>query len=223
MTKKNPFESWQQQRMVARETLIKEFLAQSQKSKANYPNVTALAVAVAKYISTIEDNVDHPCSSTTILRNLKYKNLLTHYLANQRGAKHVSFEALPDDRAKAAVTGLQLENLTLRQDNERLQRYIEVLDKEMEDNKSKFLAGAPTTSGSDTSAADTVKRLENDLGRTCMVINKILERFPDILALEPDFDRIVDLSVRENRPERVIAKEVDVAPYFYWLRRNAGG
>lgn len=221
MAKKNSFGAWQEQRVAAREALIAEFLAQSRKSKANYPGITALAMAVAQYVSNVEVNSE-PCSSTTILRNPRYKSLLTHYLANQRGAKHISLEALPDDRAKAIVTGLQLEVLNLRQDNERLQRYIETLDNEMEALKPKLLARPAESCNSVSDDAEVVKRLENDLGRTCRVITKILDRFPDIVAVESNYNRIVDLSVREGRPERVVAEEPEASPFFVWLRRHAG-
>lgn len=220
MAKRNTFGPWQERQMAAREALIKEFLAQCRKSKASYPGITALASAVAEYVSSIEGRGE-PCSTTTILRNPRYKSLLTHYLANQRGAKHVSPKALPDDRAKAIVTGLQLELLSLRQDNERLQRYVEALDKEMEAIKPN-LPGGPPEATTMVGDSDRIKQLENDLGRTCMMITKILERFPDILAGETDFGRIVDLSVRKGRPGWVIAEEVDASPYFSWLRRNAG-
>ncbi|OYW65392.1 MAG: hypothetical protein B7Z32_05485 [Hydrogenophilales bacterium 12-64-13] len=117
---------------------------------------------------------------------------------------------------------MQLELLNLRQDRERLQRYIEALDKEMEAIKLNLPGGPPEATSSMAGDSDRIKQLENDLGRTCMMITKILERFPDILAAETDFGRIVDLSVRKGRPGWVIAEEVDASPYFSWLRRNAG-
>ncbi len=219
MAKRNSFGPWQERQMSAREALIKEFLAQCRKSKANYPGMTALAVAVAQHVSHIEEKPE-PCSSTTILRNPRYKSLLTHYLANQRGAKHISPEALPDDRAKAIVTSLQLEVLNLRQDNERLQRYIETLDKEMEDVKPRLLAAQIEPVDSISDDQEKIKQLENDLGRTCMSVTKILERFPDILSAENDYNRIVDLSIPKGRPKRVPGKSAASRKPTERLRRQ---
>ncbi|WP_139379423.1 hypothetical protein [Zoogloea sp. LCSB751] len=221
MTKKNSFGAWQEQQMAAREALVVEFLAQSTKSKANYPGITALATAVAQHVSAIEGKSE-PCSATTILRNPRYKSQLTHYLANQRGAKKISFEALPDERAKAIVTSLQLEVFNLRQDNERLQRYIEALDSEMEALKPKLMVRQAESVNPLSNDAEKLRKLENDLGRTCLVVNKILERFPDILGVESNYNRIVDLSIREGRPARIVAEETEASPYFIWLRRQTG-
>lgn len=219
--KMNSFGAWQEKQIAAREALIAEFLAQTRKSKANYPGITALAKAVAQHITAIEKKSE-PCSVTTILRNPRYKSQLIHYLANQRGAKLISLEVLPDDRAKAIVTSLQLEVLNLRKDNERLKRYIEALDVEMEALKPYFQARLAESVDSVSDDAVKVMKLENDLGRTCQVITKIVEQFPDILSVESNYNRIIDLSVREGRPGRVVADEPESTPYFVWLRRHAG-
>lgn len=211
MAGKSSFSAWQERQMAAREALIKEFLNQCKKSKANYPGITALADVIAKHIAKIEDK---PCSTPTILRNPRYKSFLTHYLANQRGAKHIGDEALPDDRARALVTSLKLELLNVRKDNERLQRYIDVLDKQAEPTPALF--------GGANAGTESLKQVENDLARSCMTLHKVLSKFEDLIGVDTDNKQIVDLSIRKGRPGRVVADEGDAAPYFAWLRRNVG-
>lgn len=215
------FAEWQKRNVAERELLVREFLKQSRRSRASYPNITALADATAAYITQIERK-DSPCSRTTILRNVQYKSLLTHFLANQRGVRFVSEDVISDDRAKSVITGLQLEHYNLKQENIRLQKYINTIDAELEFLKQSKGRSVAIEQKNFIDNDVQLNLLKNDYGLVCKSLWLILNHFSDIVSADPNLERVLDKSVSSRGGKNIVVDADNIRPYFAWLRDNSG-
>lgn len=218
MSKRNTFAAWQEKNVADREKAIAKYLSVLKRTKAKYQYVTNLAEAVAEHISQLEGK---PCSSTTILRNKRYKAQLLSFLANQSGSSVVPPEAITDDRAKAVLISLQLELRNIRDENERLKAYAQELDGEL-DRLRGPLGVMRLSAKSDNGGGDNneVERLQNDLASVCKALWLLLEHFKDIMSADYEAKRILDLSAFGDR--NIVVDSRTAEPFFTWLRNNQG-
>jgi hypothetical protein len=211
----NTFAGWQEGRVSSREEVVRRFLAVSRRTRVTYRYITDLAEAVAHQIALVEGK---PCSTSTLLRNKRYKALLLNFMANLPGAENISTKVITDDKAKAIVTALELESANVRSENERLRLYVQSLEKQLE---GKVLA-APTATESTVQSDESdlvINQLEVSLGLACKALWLVVSRFDGLIAAETEGQRLLDLSAH-RREEREIVDAKTARPFFEWLRRN---
>ena len=209
------FADWQERQVSSREEVIKRFLAVSRRTRATYKYVTDLAEAAAHQITLAEGN---PCSTSTLLRNKRYKALLLNFMANLSCAQNIDPKTITDDKAKAVIAALELESANFQRENERLRLYAQSLEKQLEGKSPE-----PHPVGDGTAQRDesdvAISQLEVSLGLACKAMWLVVSRYNTLIVADTEGERLLDLSAH-RREEREIVDPKTARPFFEWLRHN---
>lgn len=219
MTKgRNTFEGYQAAKQDRRAQLIIQYLEQLKTSRVKFKHVTGLAEMVATHITHQELKLKQkqkPCNKATLLRNIRYKSLLLTFMAAHLGGgtKNLKLRDVGDEKAKALITTVQLEAGNLRREVERLKVYVVHLEK----NQSATPTTLPTPV--DGGLREALHEMQLKHVRTCQALQRVLLHFEKSLAVDMGRRQILDMSRLRNN----VVVDTDVtAPFFEWLRDNAG-
>lgn len=200
------FADYREKKQTKRELLIRGYLDITHLSRANFKFITDLAKMVAAHLSQVEGR---NCSPSTLLRNIRYKVLLEKYQEKSvlPGAKNVSIPVIDEPRSAAVVTQLKLVNRNLTSENQRLKAHIASLKAGQKIAQSCVVVGvSPETND-----------FEEKFILTCQAMLRLFEKFDELLRVDTDANRIIDL---EPRPHRVLVDERFATPYIEWLLAN---
>lgn len=179
-TKKNNFKGYQADKVAKRLLVIQEQITLYKKRKVSFKNITEMAETLSEYITKQEGS---SCSSSTILRNDKYKALIEEYFYSQEGVKKPG-------EASSLIAELTLSNV--ERENQRLKQYIASLEKELDEYKSKaqnalILENKHSyLSSEEQNSADFKKSL-----------NLLIEHFEGLVAINENGD-LIDLTRKVN-------------------------
>lgn len=215
MTKnRNTFKRFQEQKQSRRAGIITEYLAGLEGKGISFPHITALAELVATHVAGEEH---HACDKATLLRNSKYRSLLSDFLyPNEAGVQNFDLSSVSDNGVGAAVTTSKLEAANLRRENERLKIYIASLERE-----GKTADSTKGTSQVDSLEASrlTIESAQLKYATVCHALHSMLEYMKNMVAADADAEQLIDLSKMRNN---VIVERPLAAPFFEWLRMNKG-
>ncbi len=179
-TKKNNFKNYQSEKVAKRLVMIQEQIALYKKKQVGFKNITEMAGTLSEYITKQEGSA---CSSSTILRNDKYKSLIEDYFYSQPGVKKPG-------EASNLIAELTLSNV--ERENMRLKQYIASLEKELDGYRS---------------GKDSVPVLENkgsylnteesNSANLKKALNLLVQHFDGLVAINENGD-LVDLTKKVN-------------------------
>jgi len=122
--KKNSFKGYQEEMVANRLVIITEQITIYKKQRVKFKNITEMCEVIAQQITKKEGK---PCSTSTIIRNKKYKELLEDYYYSQEGVKRPG--EITNLIAELSASNVERENLRLKQ-------YITSLEKELDNIKN---------------------------------------------------------------------------------------
>lgn len=219
MKNKNTFAGYQEAKQTGREAIMDEFLAYLKSTRIRAAHPTALADLVARHISTVQGK---PCSTSTLMRNSRYKaKILTHQADQQSpGANALDKRTVKDPTARALMASSDLEASNLKRELERLRIYTTALEEEVDQQRSKGTRAlpAPDVDGSARAAAG-VSDAEFKFIRTCQALRSVVSHFSILMQLDTSERRILDTS---KRRDNVIASKETAGPFFEWLSSIPG-
>lgn len=221
MKKRNTFAGWQEAEQTGREAIIDEFLVYLKNTRIRAAHPTALADLVARHISTVQGK---PCSTSTLMRNIRYKTkILTHQAEQQApGTKALDRRSVKDPTARALLTSSELEASNLGREAERLRIYTKSLEEELDKARSSSHPSltALSVAGESGAADGSVPEAEFKFIRTCQALRAVVSHFNIVVELDTSERRILDKS---KRRDNVIADKELSGPFFEWLGRQPGG
>lgn len=186
-TKKNNFKNYQAEKVAKRLVMIKDQIAIYKKKQVGFKNITEMAEVLSEYITKQEGT---SCSSSTILRNDKYKSLIEDYFYSQPGVKKPG-------EASNLIAELTLSNV--ERENMRLKQYIASLEKELDEiknNKStKVLDNKDSYLTAEESSAANLKK----------ALNMLIKHFEGLVAVNENGD-LIDLTKKVNNV--IVKKEL---------------
>lgn len=180
-TKKNNFKSYQTEKVANRLVMIQEKLSLYKKKKVSFKNITEMAQTLSEHITKQEGT---SCSSSTILRNQKYKGLIEDYLYSQEGFK------LPGG-ASNLIAELTLSNI--ERENQRLKQYIASLERELDEIKSNKTKNIPVLEKN----GSYLNIEEHNSANVKKALNLLIKHFEGLVALNEDGD-LIDLTKKVN-------------------------
>ncbi len=187
-TKKNNFKNYQSEKVAKRLVMIQEQIALYKKKQVGFKNITEMAGTLSEYITKQEGSA---CSSSTILRNDKYKGLIEDYFYSQPGVKK------PGDTSNL-IAELTLSNV--ERENMRLKQYIASLEKELDGYKSgKGNTPILESKGSYLNAE------ESSSANLRKALNMLIKHFDGLVAINESGD-LVDLTKKVNNV--IVKKEL---------------
>ncbi len=179
-TKKNNFKNYQSEKVAKRLVMIQEQIALYKKKQVGFKNITEMAGTLSEYITKQEGSA---CSSSTILRNDKYKSLIEDYFYSQPGVKKPG-------EASNLIAELTLSNV--ERENMRLKQYIASLEKELDGYKSG--KGSIPVLENKGSYLNTE---ESSLANIKKALNTLIHHFEGLIAINENGD-LVDLTKKVN-------------------------
>ncbi len=185
-TKKNNFRNYQSEKVAKRLVMIQEQIALYKKKQVGFKNITEMAGTLSEYITKQEGSA---CSSSTILRNDKYKSLIEEYFYSQPGVKKPG-------EASNLIAELTLSNI--ERENMRLKQYIASLEKELDGYKhgnSPILENKGSYLNAEESNSANLKK----------ALNVLIQHFDGLVAINENGD-LVDLTKKVNNV--IIKKEL---------------
>ena len=178
-TKKNNFNNYQSDKVAKRLTLLKDQISVYKKKQVGFKNITEMAVILSEHITKQEGT---SCSSSTILRNDKYKALIEDYFYSQPGVKKPG-------EASNLIAELSLSNV--ERENMRLKQYIFSLEKELDEIKNykvqKPIENKNSYLTSEESSSANLKK----------ALNMLINHFDGLVAINEHGD-LVDLTKKVN-------------------------
>ena len=178
-TKKNNFKNYQSAKVAKRLVMIQDQIAIYKKKQVGFKNITEMAEVLSEYITKQEGA---SCSSSTILRNDKYKSLIEDYFYSQPGVKKPG-------EATNLIAELTLSNV--ERENMRLKQYIASLEKELDDIKNNKSTKAVENKGSyltsEESSSASLKK----------ALNMIIKHFDGLVSINENGD-LIDLTKKVN-------------------------
>lgn len=216
--KVNTFKGYQDEKQNRRIELINAYLQTMKKSKIDAPHITALAAMVADHISRAEGG---ECSTSTLLRNMRYKALLLTYMAERvrAGTIQLGKSAKESPIAKAMIMASELDALNYGNEIRRLKAYI----KDIEDRLQALDTGKNKIGGDvDTSKSEMEKKLNDYIFKyaaSCKIISILLASDSlKLNAVRNDQTKTIDDPAKKRN--NVIVDAQHCAPYFEWLEKN---
>lgn len=219
MKNKNTFAGYQEAKQTGREAIIDEFLAYLKSTRIRAAHPTALADLVARHISTVQRK---PCSTSTLMRNPRYKaKILTHQAEQQApGAKALDKRTVKDPTARALMASSDLEASNLKRELERLRIYTASLEEELDKQRGNGTSSLPEPDAhGKVGGAAGVSDVEFRFIRTCQALRSVVSHFNILMQLDTSECRILDTS---KRRDNVIASKETAGPFFDWLSRTSG-
>lgn len=192
--KKNPFKTYQQDKLKRREEIIRSSLTKVK--RARFQSVTDLAHYLSKVITETElniyeqklanlkerENEPNPpkaCSHITLLRNNEYRSLLDAFFIGQLETKGDS-KATAIRQLEIELRGKKLEISQLKEDLKRANMYIE-----KSGTDPKFLVEQKDQHAH-------IEELEADINKLCMAMKTIIKSLSGFISIEDG--AVVDLS-----------------------------
>ena len=177
--KKNNFKNYQSEKVAKRLVMIQDQITIYKKKQVGFKNITEMAEVLSEYITKQEGA---SCSSSTILRNDKYKSLIEDYFYSQPGVKKPG-------EATNLIAELTLSNV--ERENMRLKQYIASLEKELDDIKNNKSTKAVENKGSyltsEESSSASLKK----------ALNMIIKHFDGLVSINENGD-LIDLTKKVN-------------------------
>lgn len=179
-TKKNNFKNYQAEKVAKRLVMIQDQIAIYKKKQVGFKNITEMAEVLSEYITKQEGA---SCSSSTILRNDKYKSLIEDYFYSQPGIKKPG-------EASNLIAELTLSNV--ERENVRLKQYIASLEKELDGYKNG--KGSVSILENKSSYLNTEEASSANLKKA---LNTLIQHFEGLIAINENGD-LVDLTKKVN-------------------------
>lgn len=187
--KKNNFKSYQVEKVAKRLLVIQEQISLYKKKKVSFKNITEMAETLSEYITKQEGA---SCSSSTILRNDKYKALIEEYFYSQEGVKKPG-------EASNLIAELTLSNV--ERENHRLKQYIASLEKELNDLRNKGTKNTPILENKNSYLSSEEVSSTN----LKKALNLLIKHFEGLVAINENGD-LVDLTKIVNNV--IVKKEL---------------
>lgn len=211
---RNTFAQFQEQKQNQRAGIIANYLASLSGKGISFPHITALAQFVATHVANEEHRA---CDKATLLRNEKYRSLLSEFLYRKKaGLENFDVSDVSDSRAHAVVTTAKLEATNLRRENERLKIYVASLES---DGKTADRNKGSTRPDSLEALRVSMEAAQFNYATVCQALHSMLEYMKNLIAADADAEQLIDLSKMRNN---VIVDRRLAAPFFEWLRLNKG-
>ena len=180
-TKKNNFKNYQSEKVAKRLVMIQDQIGIYKKKQVGFKNITEMAEILSEYITKQEGS---SCSSSTILRNDKYKSLIEDYFYSQPGVKKPG-------EASNLIAELTLSNV--ERENMRLKQYIASLEKELEGFKRKGTKNEPVLENKNSYLSVE----ENNAANLKKALNLLIQHFDGLVAINENGD-LIDLTKKVN-------------------------
>lgn len=187
-TKKNNFKNYQSEKVAKRLVMIQEQIALYKKKQVGFKNITEMAGTLSEYITKQEGSA---CSSSTILRNEKYKSLIEDYFYSQPGVKKPG-------EASNIIAELTLSNV--ERENMRLKQYIASLEKELDGYK-----GGKASVHVLENIGSYLNTEESSYANLQKALNILIQHFDGLVAINENGD-LVDLTKKLNNV--IVRKEL---------------
>lgn len=211
-TYKNNFSDFQDELVTTRVRLIESQLKILKKSKVKVKKISNLAELVAVHLSSVQNS---PCSTSTLLRNEKYKGLLKKFMAERDRPS----QKTDDDSLSALPLHVRIELSNLRNEVARLKMYIGKNEKgvsELDEYNTVSLLERPATAGHEIG----IDKLEIAFAQSCQIIRSLLSYWKDYMGIDVVKGEIVDLSFRRTDPRSVIVASDAAKEFFEWLKKS---
>lgn len=178
-TKKNNFKNYQAEKVAKRLVMIQDQIAIYKKKQVGFKNITEMAEILSEYITKKEGS---SCSSSTILRNDKYKSLIEDYFYSQPGVKKPG-------EATNLIAELTISNV--ERENMRLKQYIASLEKELDEIRNNKPAKNIENKGA------YLSNEESSSANLKKALNVLIKHFEGLVAINENGD-LVDLTKKVN-------------------------
>jgi len=214
MKKPSRFAAWQEANQARREGIIDEYLQYLDKTRVKVRNATDLADLVARHITQVEGM---PCNKATLMRNVRYKAKILTYQAQhlEPGVRTLEQQGLLDPGSKAVLATSKLEAGNLRREIERLNVYINSLESQLENARSRGGRQLPQdVSNGETVDAAPISDYEFKFIRTCQALRALLSHLNLVLEVDAVSKQILD---RSKRRDNVIVDKEIAGPFIEWL------
>lgn len=200
----NRFRDFQEKNQNDRVAIIELCLEELANKRSRYQYITDLAKDVSEYLSNEQKK---PCSTSTLLRNRKYKAMLTSFFADQELTLVKRKKINDAESHEITSVNQEIEKLITKNENLRLKKYIDHL---------LAASGEIVREDKKNNEGDRLRILERDFADVCQMTWTLLNRLNEIIALDVDANQIIDKSVLVNR---VICGPTITTPFFNWLRQ----
>lgn len=207
----NTFSNYQDEKQSRREKLIREYLTVLKKSRASFKYLTDLAAHVADYIGREENG---KCDRATLLRNMRYKTLLSKHMACISDQYSLQGSAVIDiNTAKALLIESELTITNLRRKLSILSSYCENLEAQLsssvEDDQCSELS---TEIVSD-------KHIETEFKyrfvKTCQALRLLLDYLPGQFLIDTTNCALKDATMR--RGDNIVVHSDNIKPFLEWI------
>jgi hypothetical protein len=209
---KSTFSDWQESSVSEREGIVKAFLAFLTQTRVRTAHLTDLAVLVAAHVAQVQDA---PCSTSTLLRNIRYKSLLlTHMAERKTGGVNGKSISGGDHATQAIVLKSELQTGNAERELDRLKIYVDSLERQLDELKSTRVCGAQLTLADAGRSPQGTTDMELRFVRTCQALSMLLAHLGILISLDPTKRQILDSSKRRNN---VIVDANLAAAFFDWI------
>jgi hypothetical protein len=221
MKKPSRFAAWQEAKQNKREVIIDEYLKYLDETRVKVRHATDLADLISRHISQVEGA---PCNKSTLMRNVRYKAKILTYQAQHLDieSKLRARHSLADPSANAVLTTKKLEVGNLRREVERLNIYIDSLEEQLEQSKSRKGGIVPVPKMDESQDLNQLPLSDHEFTfvRTCQALRAVLSHMNLVLEVDTKNKRILD---RSRRRDNVIVEKELVGPFVDWLKSVSGG
>jgi predicted RNase H-like nuclease (RuvC/YqgF family) len=209
---RNSFSAYQEEIVKSRLCLIERQLEMLRSSKVEVKKISHLARLVAAHLSSVQNS---PCSTSTLLRNEHYKELLKGFMVERSGlSKESDF-----DRLGKLPLHLRIELSNLRSEVGRLKKYIEKLEREVNQDDV-FKVHRHLAEPVDAERDSHINRLDLAFAQSCQVVRTLLNYWGDYMGIDINRGEIIDLSFKRTDPRSVIVVSKAAKEFFEWLKNS---